>query len=145
MNSFGRRWLTATLGLVCVVLVLGCGAVGKVRQAAARSKRVNELKAVGLAYHNYCDTYAKGPKGVKDLEPFLRDFPEALRSVQNGDIIVLWGANVPADFPQGTSNTVLGYDKDVPTQGGPVLLGDASTKIMTAQEFQAAPRPKNAK
>jgi hypothetical protein len=41
---------------------------------------------------------------------------------------------------QGTSNTVLGYYKDAPTAGGPVLMGDATTKVMTADEFKAAPK-----
>jgi hypothetical protein len=51
------------------------------------------------------------------------------------------GATIP-NMPEGTSNTVLGYEAEVPTKGGQVLMGDASVRKMTAQEFQAAPKPK---
>jgi hypothetical protein len=40
----------------------------------------------------------------------------------------------------GPSNTVLAYEKDVPARGGLVLMGDASTRRMTAQEFAQAPK-----
>ena len=33
---------------------------------------------------------------------------------------------------------VLAYEKDVPQQGGLVLMGNRTVKQMTAQEFQAA-------
>jgi hypothetical protein len=130
------------LVVAVVALLLGCGGVAKVREAAARAKRANQLKMVGLAYHDFQNSKGKAPAAPADLLPLLTTDPETAQALQNGDIVILWGAQVPGDFPQGTSLTVLGYDKDVPTKGGPVLLGDASTKIMTAAEFNAAPRPK---
>ena len=35
-------------------------------------------------------------------------------------------------------NTVLAYEKDVPTKGGYVLMGDATVKNMTADDFKKA-------
>jgi hypothetical protein len=40
----------------------------------------------------------------------------------------------------GTGNTVLGYEKDAPTKGGLVLMGDASVREMSADEFKNAPK-----
>ena len=142
MRGVPRRLMTVSLILGVVALLLGCGGVAKVREAAARAKKVNQLKQVGLAYHNFQDNNIKPPAGAADLLPLLKADPETAQALQSGDIVVLWGAKVPADFPQGTSVTVLGYDKDVPTKGGPVLLGDASVQTMTVAEFNAAPRPK---
>ena len=41
---------------------------------------------------------------------------------------------------EGSSNTVLGYEKDVPEKGGAVAMGDGSVKTMTAEQFKAAPK-----
>ena len=142
MRGVPRRLVTVSLILGVVALLLGCGGVARVREAAARAKKVNQLKQVGLAYHNFQDNTNKPPAGAADLLPLLTADPEAAQALQSGDIVVLWGAKVPADFPQGTSVTVLGYDKDVPTKGGPVLLGDGAVQTMTLAEFNAAPRPK---
>jgi hypothetical protein len=139
MNTSTQRWGTVGLILTLVILLLGCSGI---QQAANRQKRANELKAVGLAYHNFNDTYARGPANAGEIAPFLQDFPEALQAVQSGDLVVIWGAKIPSDFPEGTANTILGYEKDAPTKGGQVLLADASVRPMSAKDFQAAPRPK---
>ncbi len=141
MNRVGQRRLTVVLILAVVAVVFGCGGV---RQAAQKAKRDNQLKAVALAYHNCNDATGKGPANAAQLGKYLADFPEALQAVQNGDIVVYWGAKVPTDFPAGASNTVLAYEKAVPSNGGLVAMGDASTRSMTAAEFAAAPKPKQA-
>jgi hypothetical protein len=142
MRNVPQRLAAVGLVLGVVALLLGCGGVGKVREAAARAKRTNQLKLVGLAYHSYQDNNIKPPSGVADLLPLLSSEPDAAQALQSGEFVILWGAKVPQDFPQGTSVTVLGYDKDVPTKGGLVLLGDGSVQNMTLAEFNAAPRPK---
>jgi hypothetical protein len=42
---------------------------------------------------------------------------------------------------QGTGNTVLAYEANVPTAGGPVVMVDGSSRQMTAAEFAAATKP----
>jgi hypothetical protein len=141
MRNVPQRLASVGLVLGVVVLLLGCGGVAKVREAAAREKKANRLKLVGLAYHNYQDTNNKPPAAVGDLMPLLASEHDAAQALQSGEFVVLWGAKVPQDFPQGTSLTVLGYDKDVPTKGGLVLMGDGSVQNMTLAEFNAAPKP----
>jgi hypothetical protein len=138
-----RRLATVGLVLGVVLLLLGCGGVARVREAAARAKKANQMKLVGLAYHDYQDNKGQPPAQAADLLPLLSTEPDAAQALQSGDVVVLWGAKVPQDFPDGTSLTVLGYDKDVPTKGGLVLMGDGAVQNMTAAEFQKAPRPKN--
>lgn len=141
MNRVPPRWPTAALLVAVVALLPGCG---RVQQAAQRQQRSNQLKAIGLAYHNCNDDLQRGPANADELRKYLAGFEDAYQAVQSGDIVVFWNARVPADFPQGLGNTVLAHDKGVPANGGLVLMGDGSTRTMTAAEFAAAPRPKQA-
>jgi hypothetical protein len=134
-----QRLQTVALIGVVIVLLLGCGGV---RNAAARVQRSNRLKAVALAYVNYCDdNRGRPPAGAADLQKYVSEFPEVTQALQNGDIVVYWNVRVPGDLiQQGSSNTVLAYEKDVPSKGGMVALGDGSVREMTAAEFQTAPK-----
>jgi hypothetical protein len=138
------RWQT---GRWCVLLILGLALPGcwKIQQAAERAQRSNDLKAIGLAYHNYLDSHqGQAPTRAADLQPYLTEFPRSIQGLNDGSIVFLYGVRV-VEMPEGTSKTVLAYDKDVPTNGGLVLMGDASVQNVTAQEFQKMPqaKPKN--
>jgi len=138
MPRIPQRVMSVALVTVVAVILLGCGGV---QQAAQRQKRANDLKQIGLAYHNHLDAEGKAPGQVKDLQKYLQDAPAVYQSLEKGDYVVQWGASLK-NMTAGTSNTVLGYEADVPTKGGQVLMGDASVRTMTAQEYQAAPKPK---
>lgn len=123
------RWVCVSLALV--MLLTGCN----VRQAAQKQKKMNELKAIGIAYHNYVDANAKAPTAATDLKPYLQGFPEAERMLADGTVVFLYGVK-PNEMPQGSSLTVVAYEAQAPTSGGIVLLGDGSVKTVTANEFQ---------
>src|SRR5262249_15435343 len=95
------------------------------------------------AYHNYLADMNKGPSRTEDMQKYLQDDPTTYPALLNGQYVVLWGATLQS-MTAGTSNTVLGYEADVPTKGGQVLMGDGSVRTMTVQEFQAAPKAKSA-
>src|SRR3954447_11490637 len=109
------RWTERVLGLTALLLVvaviLGCGAVGKVREAAARAERANRLKAIGLAYYNYLAAQNRSPSRPADLQPFLADSPEAWQALNAGEFTVVWDADFDAmQKGQGMSAYVLGYE-----------------------------------
>jgi hypothetical protein len=105
--------------------------------AAERAKRTNDLKQIGLAYHAFHDSFRKGPTKAADLGPFLENDKRLLGLLDDKVIVFQFGVAI-ADMVDGTSNTVLAYDKDVPTKGGLVLMADASVKTMSAEEFKKA-------
>jgi hypothetical protein len=137
MRTFPCGRLVAGVVLTLVLASPGCDS----KEAAARAKRTNQLTAVGIAYHRCIVVTGKGPADADELGKSLVDAAEALAAVKAGEIVVIWNARIPADCPDGTSHTVLAYEKDAPARGGVVLLCDTATQVMTAQEFGAKAKP----
>src|SRR4051794_27340191 len=140
-------------GAACATAVIACLlACGNVREAAARQKRMNDFKQLGLAYHDYHATNNSGPA---DQQAFLqwaqKTSPEAAPIIQQtgpgGPIKFEYGKwRLPKDFEQGASNTVLAVDNQVWSGGlKVVLMGDGSVQLMTDAQIAAAPRPKKGK
>jgi prepilin-type processing-associated H-X9-DG protein len=142
MPRIPQRVVSLVLIAVVAVLLIGCGGV---QQAAQRQKRANDLKQIGLAYHNYLDDNKQGPSRTEDLQKYLQDAPATYQALLNGQYVVVWGKTIQSmSAGAGTSNTVLGYEADAPTKGGNVLMGDGSVRYMTVQAFQSAGVPAGA-
>jgi Protein of unknown function (DUF1559) len=108
--------------------------------AAERLKKMNDLKQIGLAYHNFFAATTKAPAKVEDLEPYYEKNPKITAALKDGTYVFFYNVKL-TDMVNGSSNTILGYEKDAPTKGGAVLFGDGSVKPLTADEFAKAAKP----
>jgi hypothetical protein len=145
MRQLLKRGRTVVPLLMVVALILGC--MGKVRKAAQRAQRSNQLKEIGLAYIGFLDTKgankSAAPMKVEDLTSLS---PDTITAVKNGDIVVIWGVSSAdrraADLGAGTSQTILAYEKDAPNNGGLVLFLDINVENLTAADFKAKAQAK---
>lgn len=96
---------------------------------------VGELLRVYQLKHN------SPPKSIKDIAGESAGTPAAYESIRSGAIIVRYGAMLPDTDEEPTSATseeVLAYPKNVPQEGGPVLMLDRRIRTMTTDEFKIA-------
>ncbi len=121
-----------TIGTVVVLLVLA-GAAHAGDQVTA-----TDMKLLGLAYHSYSDdNKGKAPTKADDLAKYFEKQDKVLGYLKSGQIVFIYNVRI-VDMIEGTSNTVIAYQKDVPEKGGLILYGDGSTRTLKADEFKKA-------
>ena len=75
-----------------------------------------------------------------NLKPFIENSGSgAYEKLKAGEYVFIYNVGLK-EMPMGLGNTILGYHRDVPVEGGPVLFGDGSVRILSVQEFRAAPQ-----
>jgi hypothetical protein len=128
------------------LLVAGCGGPNAPRTVDRVGQ--DNLTEVGELYRHYQFTKKKSPQKLSDLSTLRSMGGNGFEAIRNGNIMLLYNATLPdtdEDPGHAESNEVLAYEKDVPQNGGYVLLLNRVVKKMTADEFKAAPRPAGAK
>ena len=103
---------------LAVVTVAGCGAAG--------SNLNSDLKATGLAYHNFHDANRQGPSGWDEFITFASGNAEtagSIRRVKDAGYQMKWSVKF-SDVTDGLSNTVLAERPS----GGPKLMLDGAVQ-----------------
>ncbi len=133
-----RVLLSVSLALGALVLLSGPALAEK--PEVDPTKITNDLKEIVLAYHNYADkNKGAAPSKAADLETFIseKNKKRLVGLLENKGIVFVFDVKI-TDMKDGTSNTIIAYEKDAPTKGGMVAYGDGSVKKLTADEFKKA-------
>lgn len=136
-----KTTLLLTLFVVLAVgfgLLAGCSS--RPETGEETSAAIDNLRGVNDLLHSAAGATGRVPAHVADLSRYQKMSPRGYEAVKSGDIVVLWGAAVKGEEDVGKDETVLAYEKDVPTEGGYVLLSAGTVTKMTVAEFQAAPK-----
>src|SRR3954451_11126019 len=104
--------LLVVIAIIAILIALLVPAVQKVRDAAARAQCQNNLKQIGLGFHNYHDTYKK--------------FPHNVRPVTAGGIRICWATNILPFIEQAAMYNRYDQTKN---WSDPVNLPVTSTKV----------------
>lgn len=133
------------LAFVAVLLCAGCGRRDNTPPTADVMRERN-LMEVGELLRVYQAEKSKPPTSLAELQvlPAVEMIASmGLEMLKNGEIVTRWEAKLPdtGEEPGTTPDQeVLAYYREVPEQGGLVLLLNRNVQTMTAEEFQAAPK-----
>ena len=135
-----RYWACACVMVVLTAIVpVGCGP----STAGPDSHEELMITQVAKIFQMRHRAQKPAPKGIKDVEDRQAAVPAAVAAIKSGDVKVYWGVGID-DGPEAAS-TVLAFQKDVPENGGEVLMQDGNARKMTAEEFKAAKKPAEGK
>jgi hypothetical protein len=118
--------------VTAVILALGniAGCSGRDRNPEYQK----QLRAFAAAYHAYYDSTRVSPGSLDDLKKDWATFPQLRSDIQSGLFVVFWGVSLEQSAAEN-DRFVLGYEVDVPQNGGLVLLGGGTVRQVSADEF----------
>jgi len=126
------KWVAIVAGLG---LLSGCSSQPKEFPA-----EFTALQEVSDLLHSSAGATGRSPANLAGLNRFQSMFPRGYAAVKSGDVVVLWGSPLKGEGEAGKDETVVAYEKGVPSEGGYVLLSAGTVKKMSAAEFNAAPK-----
>ena len=131
-----RSAVTWTLAL----LAAGCGRPSG-RPLTPDDEATIELNDVAEMYRVFTADKHKPPEKLADFQAMEPMSPMGVRAVETGSVVVRYGAVLPdtEDEPGGgPGDEVLAYQKQVPGEGGKVLMLNRTVRAMTPEGFRAA-------
>jgi hypothetical protein len=132
--------LTKTTAILTLFVVLGgCSSRSGEEETPPA---LGDLQEVNELLHAVGGAAGRAPAKLADLGRYQSMFSRGYEAVKSGNVVVLWGAPLKGEGEVGKDEAVVAYEKNVPTEGGYVLLSAGTIKKMTASEFQAAPKAK---
>ncbi|MBX7104728.1 MAG: hypothetical protein K1X57_11650 [Gemmataceae bacterium] len=131
-----------------IVMVVGLGGCGSSSSTGGKGPgggskgNKDDLAALGVAYHAHHDMKGQGPDSADDLINMLTDpakrqdfaSSEACKKLKSGEFVL--NPRIQFREVKNLGNVAIIYEKKAPTDGGFVVLGDATTKELTAAEFK---------
>lgn len=121
------------LGILAAVCWTGCD-----NSSQKRIQQGNDLKLVGLAYHEFIDINETGPTGWSDLKG--KGMSDIRNRLEAAGYAVVWGMTRDT-AAKGLSNSVIAYPSDGTKKGGKILFFDGSVRETTANELTEALSP----
>lgn len=132
-----RCSLLPSCAIVGLILLNGCGAVTQARKAADRSQKMEQLKRVGVEYHNFHDANKRGPNNWDELESFSKGTSPVVKLIRQAGYELYSGVTFK-DVSIGTSNCIMAHNPADVATGGEVLMMDGSVMHMSADELKKA-------
>ncbi len=131
------------LAFLAVLLAWGATGCEDSNKLAASAALVRPVQDVGELYRMYMLDRKKPPTKPEDFLRYQEANAAGYRQVKDGNVVVIWGVNLTdlaMEDSKDSQDEVLAYEKQVPTEGGTVLMKDRTIRHMTAEEFKAAPK-----
>jgi hypothetical protein len=118
--------------VLVALLIVPAGGCGKADFDPNLAVQKRELAEIHDCYTNYLKTNERPPTELSQLKKYEAAYSAGLAALKDGKYIVVWGVKGK------DAGTLLAYEKDVPTNGGVVLMADGTVKTMAADNFKSA-------
>jgi hypothetical protein len=126
-----KGWMNGGALTAFALLALACGGIGEATMDGAY------LHLNGQLYQRYLAKNKKPPSGPNDLltVAFTKEEKDAVQAIEDDKLTIIWNVNLNDEkaFPDGKSNTVLGYANA--TFGGGSQIGVARQVLMADGKY----------